>query len=102
MSLMFDWDEANVAHSAEHGVTPGEAEEVVTGGGPLDLEHQTRRGEERLMQIGATAAGRVLVVITTIRGMKMRVVTAYPANRAYRAFYLAHKEDSDDGKTNPS
>jgi hypothetical protein len=26
---MFDWDEGNISHIAEHGVSPDEAEEVV-------------------------------------------------------------------------
>jgi uncharacterized DUF497 family protein len=97
---MFDWDEANIAHIAEHDVLPFEAEEVVANS-PLDIGHQGRNGEDRLMQIGATFSGRILVVITTLRGAKTRVVTAYPANRAYRAFYSAQKERTD-GETNSS
>jgi len=101
MSFLFDWDEANAAHIAEHDVTPAEAEEVICNH-PIDLEHQTRNGEERLMQIGTTLSGRFLVVITTLRGLKTRVVTAYGANRAYRAFYSAQKERMDHGETNSS
>ncbi len=52
------------------------------------------------MQIGATRSGRILVVITTLRGGKTRVVTAFPANRAYRAFYRAQMEGIENGKTN--
>ncbi len=98
---LFDWDEANVAHIAEHGVLTNEAEEVIANG-PFDIGRQTRNGEERLMQIGATLSGRVLVVVTTLRELKTRVVTAFPANRAYRAFYKTHQERIDDGKANPS
>jgi uncharacterized protein len=98
LSIVFDWDEANLAHIAEHGVARGEAEEAVSNR-PIDMGHQTRHGEARLMQIGATLSGRVLVVITTLRGGKMRVVTAFPANRAYRAFYSAQTEEIN-GKTN--
>jgi predicted DNA binding CopG/RHH family protein/uncharacterized DUF497 family protein len=69
LSISFDWDAANLAHIAEHGVARGEAEEAVSNR-PIDMGHQTRHGEERLMQIGATLSGRVLVVITTRRGGK--------------------------------
>ena len=100
-SDIFDWDEANIAHIAKHGVLADEAEEVVSNN-PLDIGKQTREGEERLMQIGATLSGRVLVVITTLRGVKTRVVTAYPATPAYRAFYSAHKGSTHHGKENPS
>jgi uncharacterized protein len=101
MPILFDWDEANVAHIADHDVRPSEAEEVIANN-PLDLGSQTRKGEDRLMQIGETLSGRLLIVITTLRGIRTRVVTAFPANRAYRAFYLAQTERSDHGKTNPS
>jgi uncharacterized DUF497 family protein len=98
---LFDWDAANIAHIADHGVLPNEAEEVISNN-PLDIGHQMRNGEERLMQIGTTAGDRILAVITTLRGKKTRVVTAFPANRAYRAFYKAQKEGVEDGKANSS
>ncbi len=44
MSEFFDWDEANIGHIAEHGVTPSEAEEVI-GNQPLDLDYELREGE---------------------------------------------------------
>jgi hypothetical protein len=34
--------------------------------------------------------------------VKTRVVTAFPAKRAYRAFYSAHKRSIQHGKANPS
>ena len=101
MSILFDWEEANIAHIAEHDVTSSEAEEVVSNS-PLDIGKQARNGEERLMQIGETLSGRVLIVIPTLRGKKTRVVTAFPANRAYRVFYSAQKGNIHDGEANPS
>jgi uncharacterized DUF497 family protein len=86
----FDWDDSNRAHIAEHGVTPDEAEEVVVNW-PLDLEVTTRKGEERTIQIGETDEGRILVVVSTWRGNKLRVVTAFPANRKLRSIYARHK-----------
>jgi len=97
---MFDWDESNIAHIAEHGILPAEAEEVVSNK-PVDVGYQTRNGEERLMQIGETLAGRVLVVVTTPRDGSLRVVTAFPASRAYRAFYTSRKE-RQDGEESPT
>jgi uncharacterized DUF497 family protein len=84
-------DEANIAHIAEHGVLPSEAEEVVTNN-PLDLDYLIRNGEMRLRQAGETSTGRILAVITTIRNGLTRVITAYPASRSLRATYLEHKE----------
>lgn len=94
---MFDWDDANRRHVAEHGVAPSEAEEVVRNN-PLDLEEQFRNGEDRLMQIGETDALRILVVVTTWRGNRIRVVTAFPATPQLRKFYAAHKGVSDERK----
>ena len=83
---MFDWDDVNRKHIAEHGVTPREAEEVITNS-PIDLHEQFQDDEERLMQLGVTDAMRVLVVVTTWREDLIRVVTAYPAPPALRELY---------------
>ena len=87
---MFDWDEANRKHVAEHNVEPSEAEEVIAND-PLDLEVQYLNGEERMLQLGETNALRILVVVTTWRGSKLRVITAFPATPQLRKFYAAHK-----------
>ena len=65
--------------------TSSEAEETISNA-PVDIAHQMRNGEKRLVQIGETNAKRVLLVVTTMRGSKTRVVTAFPANRAYHSF----------------
>lgn len=88
---MFDWDEANTAHIAKHGVEPYEAQEVIANG-PIDLAVTIRNGEERIEQIGETAAGRILQVITTIRNGRIRVVTALPLRSRWHEWYFAMKE----------
>jgi uncharacterized DUF497 family protein len=55
--VTFDWDKGNLEHIAEHGVTRAEAEEVVDND-PLDLEVQMVAGEEWILQVGPTRAGR--------------------------------------------
>jgi uncharacterized protein len=82
----FDWDAANYEHIAEHDVSPREAEYVVLHD-PLDLEVQVREREERFVQVGATPKGRILVVVSTVRGDLVRVVTAFDAPRRYRLAY---------------
>jgi uncharacterized DUF497 family protein len=93
---MFDWDDANRKHVADHGVEPSEAEEVIIND-PLDLELQLINGEERVLQIGNTNDLRILVVVTTWRGKKIRVVTAFPAPPQLCRFYAANKGLSDEG-----
>jgi uncharacterized DUF497 family protein len=87
---MFDWDEHNIRHVAEHDVTPEEAEQVLLND-PAYAGLQDHDGEERLVEVGVTDALRILVVITTFRGELIRVVTAYPAPPAFRDFYISEK-----------
>jgi uncharacterized DUF497 family protein len=103
--MQFSWDEANRNHIAEHAVSPEEAEQVVLNE-PLDLEVQIRGGEERTLQVGETDAGRILIVVTTWRGAKVRVVTAFPANKRLRGLYERYtqkgaKEAHGEGDKDP-
>jgi uncharacterized DUF497 family protein len=79
----FDWDDANIQHIAEHDVDAEEAEYVIAHD-PLDVEVQVRESEERFVQVGATAVGRILLVISIERGDRVRVVTAFDASRRHR------------------
>jgi uncharacterized DUF497 family protein len=88
---MFLWDSASIPHIARHNITPEEAEQVVEND-PLDIERQLRDGEERMLHLGETFAGRVLFVVVTVRAEMNRVVTAFPADRQARKFYAAKKE----------
>ena len=98
---MFDWDEANISHIAEHDVLPSETEEVITSS-PLDVGFELRNGEKRIRQVGETSTGRILMVVSTMRGERIRVITAYETSRLLRATYLKYKELVKDGKENPS
>jgi uncharacterized DUF497 family protein len=74
----------------EAWVSPEEVEQVIFNE-PFDLALKQQRGEERAIQVGETDTGRILVVITTWRKGKMRVVTAFPAKRRIRKFYERQK-----------
>ena len=89
--LDFEWDDANRGHLAEHDVIPAEAEQVMLND-PLDFQAQIRDEEERSVQIGETDEGRILVVVTTLRRSRLRVVTAFPANRTTRRKYTEHRD----------
>lgn len=92
----FEWDFANTNHVAQHEITPAEAEQVVLNN-PIDLKYEVRSGEERIAQVGETENGRILVVVTTIREERTRVVTAFPAKERIRNFYLSEKGRQDEG-----
>lgn len=89
--MLFDWDAANTEHIARHLITPEEVEQVLQNS-PFDVDGYIRNGEARFEQVGETDAGRVLAVITTMRGGKVRVVTAHPADRTMRAAYRKIRE----------
>jgi uncharacterized DUF497 family protein len=95
--LYFDWDSANIAHIAEHNVTPEEVEQVLLGD-PLDLNFDPdTNGEERWTYIGETNRGRILLVVMTQRDEKMRVVTSFEAERQDKLLYLETKAGQSDG-----
>ena len=95
---MFDWDTGNLNHISLHGVSRVEAELAVLND-PIDLQFQDGAGEERVVQVGETNAGRILVVVTTIRDHLIRVVTAFPAKRRIRKVYLAQRKSANEGGT---
>ncbi len=79
MSDEFEWDEDNLRHIAEHDLSPEEVEFVLLHH-PVALEYQDwHGGEERFQEVGITASGRFVVVLSTVRGIRLRVVTAYDA-----------------------
>ena len=90
----FDWDDANSAHIARHGVTRDEAEQVVLGAS-LPLSTEERSGEERHTELGETIEGRLLLVVWTWRRRRIRVVTAFPANRKWRTIWKRIKGEHD-------
>jgi hypothetical protein len=93
--MLFDWNQSNIDHIANHAITPSEAEQVVQND-PIDLEFQRRGEESRIAQIGETDQGRILVVVSTLRSGLTRVVTAFPAQRRLRAVYAAQKVKRDE------
>jgi uncharacterized protein len=89
-NLVFDWDDANIDHIAEHDVLPEEAEEVILGD-PLDAGFEIVDREERWAYIGETNGSRILRVVITIRENRIRVVTAFEPEKHWKVFYLEQK-----------
>ncbi len=87
---LFEWDDANILHLAEHGVTPEEAEEVLLGD-PADAGFEVVDGEERWAYIGETSEARILRVAITVREKRMRVVTAYEPGRRGKQLYMKRR-----------
>jgi len=83
----FDWDEGNVDHLDRHGVTPEEVEEALMDSRRVGTAAYNAPGERRSAVVGATEDGRLLFVVYTWRGRKVRVVTARDADQAQRRRY---------------
>jgi uncharacterized DUF497 family protein len=94
---LFDWDEHNINHLARHLITPSDAEQVILNR-PVDLESELRNGEKRTAQVGEIDSGMVLVVVSTMLGEKVRVVTAWPAPERLRRYFLSLKRNGNVGR----
>ena len=89
MALVFEWDPRKaLANVAKHGVTFDEASTVfqdalsVTIGDPLHSED-----EARFVLIGHSHRGRLLVLVHTEHGGRIRIITARPATAKERRTY---------------
>jgi uncharacterized protein len=80
-----------ISATSRSTTSPEEAEQVIAND-PIDVGERLRNGETRFVQVGETATGRILIVVSTLRQDLIRGVTAHPANRAQRRFYAAHKD----------
>ena len=85
----FDWDEGNLTKNWEkHGVTLFECEEVFFNEplvvGDDDAHSET---EGRHYALGRTDMGRLLFLVFTIRGDKVRVISARDMSKKERGVY---------------
>jgi uncharacterized DUF497 family protein len=53
---------------------------------------EVAEGEERFLNLGATLQGRVLLVVTTWRENRVRVVTAFEPIKRLIQFYYQQRE----------
>ncbi len=88
--MEFDWDEHNLFHIAMHGVTREEVETALLAG-PVSIRNELRNREERTSQVGEAFNGRILFIVIVSRGSRMRVVTAFGANKLFRETYWTKK-----------
>jgi uncharacterized DUF497 family protein len=84
---VFEWDNGNLDHIANHGVSPEEAEEAMDDRYQITAPAYDFEGERRRGTIGMTRNGRILYVVYTVRAGLLRVVTVRPATRLERQRY---------------
>jgi uncharacterized DUF497 family protein len=95
--FQFDWNQQNVGHLAIHQITQVEAEQVILNR-PVDLKSELRNGEERVPHVGETDEGRILIVVTTMSGNRIRVVTGWPAKERLRRYFETQKRNGNVGR----
>lgn len=85
----FDWDEHNLTKNWErHQVSSAECEETFFSMPRLlseDVRHSA--SEPRYYVLGQTSSGRLLFIVFTVRGTKIRVISARPMSREEREIY---------------
>lgn len=94
----FDWDDGNAPKLwARHRVSPGEAEQVFFRE-PLLVAVDTKHSasEVRYYVLGRTAGERRLFLVFTLRGSRIRVLSARDMNRRERRVYERAEEASDE------
>lgn len=89
MSLQFEWDSAKAkSNLAKHGVSFEEAAIVFGDARSLtisDPDHSIT--EDRFVTIGSVPTGKILVVVHTVRGDNIRIISARSASRKERKVY---------------
>ena len=88
--MEFEWDERKVrTNLRRHGVDFADAATVFDDDRGVTVTDEAP-DEERYSTIGLDALGRELVVIYTMRGTRIRIISARRATRRERAEY--HKQ----------
>ncbi len=78
----FEWNKGNVGKNKKHGLEDAHCEEPFFDVDKViyaDAIHSS--GEERFILLGKTKTGRLLFVAFTVRGGKVRVISARDLNK---------------------
>lgn len=94
--LEFEWDKGNVVKNFQkHGISPNEAESIFLDenlGVEKDVNHSEI--EPRFIAFGKTIQDKILFVVFTLRGQKIRIISARVANKKERKLYEKAKKNT--------
>jgi uncharacterized DUF497 family protein len=83
----YEWDDRKARENRRrHGVDFADSVAVFSDDHALTLQDE-HAGEERFVTIGMDVLGRVLVVVYTWRGERIRIISARKATKYERAQY---------------
>jgi len=87
----FDWDKGNVEKNLiKHNVNCQEAEEIFLDTGSLNYDDKKHSVvERRLIKIGKSFSGRILIAYYTVRQNKIRVISVRDVNKKEKSLYLS-------------
>jgi uncharacterized protein len=95
----FEWDDGNSDKNwRRHAVRQAEAEQALLNRPvvlAVDLKHA--RSEARFAALGRTDALRPLFLVFTIRGRRIRVISARPMSPGERRIYVQAQAQSEAG-----
>ena len=80
MEIEFDETKAR-ANLKKHGVSFEEAATALFDDRALSMEDQYRKGESRWLLLGMSDLARVLMVVYTLRGHRIRLISARKASK---------------------
>jgi uncharacterized DUF497 family protein len=84
----FDWDPAKARENKRvHGVDFAVAVDVFEDENAITIEDVDAEGEQRFKILGVDGLGRLLVVVYTYRGEKIRLIAAWKASRRQGKHY---------------
>ena len=95
-AFAFEWDTGNQTKNADkHAVTCEEAEEVFRSRRfiPLGQQVEPATTEPRFGILGETYDGRLLFLAFTLRGEKIRVISARGVNRKEKDLYGSLRQE---------
>jgi hypothetical protein len=87
MEIDFDPDKAAANPLNHDGVTFDEAKAVLLDPYALTREDPDAVGEQRFVTLGMGGKGRILIVVWTLRGETVRLISAWKANQSQRRRY---------------
>ena len=90
--MEFEWDPAKAQENLRvHGVKFAVARDVFEDENALTIEDFDAEGEQRFRTLGMDALGRLLVVVYTYRGEKIRLISAWKASRKQEKQYAQRR-----------
>jgi uncharacterized DUF497 family protein len=91
---MFEWDRNNLRKIRAHRIKREEAEQALLND-PISIYEQYVEGELRFVYYGETNTARLLAVVATERGERVRVITAYDLDAGQRRDYHARRAQGE-------